>query len=435
MQNKVDQLAQRMTGCCAATGAAWLWPVRLRRLCGLGLNPTEVRRPQVRRPPLELLLWVLLVLTPPAWAAKTLMVGPAGAPLSLQQALAQAQDGDTIELLSGDYTASSVLIENRRLHFKGVGKRPVIRGSGLLPAAHALWLVRGGQVTLENLEFRGARSIDGEGSGIRMEGGHLHLRRVALYDNEYGLFAPQAAQAELIIEDCEFGLAPRVVGGLHHLLNVGRIAKLTVTGSRFQQGFEGQLIKTRARENTISYNFIHDGQRGGASYEIEIANGGLATLVGNVIGQGADSQNPVLVSYGTERVGWDRNALVMAHNTFINYGWTPAWFVRVIGSNLPPNTEVVAVNNLLVGNGLLWPALAGGQVTAAGNRPVSRRVLRDADTYAFELLPSSLWRRSGIDPRNVAGRDLAPKGEFAWPVGVQPIAPGQATWAPGAYQR
>ncbi len=370
-----------------------------------------------------------------AAAANTHIVGPGGTPLSMQQALAQAQDGDTIELLPGDYIGAPLLIENRRLLIKGVGKRPVIKGSGPMAPAQGLWLVRGGEVTLENLEFRGARSIDGEGSGLRMEGGRLHLRRVAAYDNEYGLFAAQAEQAELRIEDSEFGLAPRVVGGLHHLLNVGRIHKLTITGSRFQQGFEGQMIKTRARENIISYNFIHDGQRGGASYEIEIANGGLATILGNVIGQGADSQNPVLVAYGTEKVGWDKNALVVAHNTLINYGWTPAWFVRVIGRNLPPDTEVVAVNNLLVGNGLLWPALSGGRVTAAGNRPVSRRVLRDADTYAFELLPNSWWRGSAIDPRNVAGRDLTPQGEFEWPVGVLPIAPGQTTWAPGAYQR
>jgi hypothetical protein len=32
-------------------------------------------------------------------------------------------------------------------------------------------------------------------------------------------------------------MAPKVVGGLYHLLNVGRIAKLSITGSRFQQGF------------------------------------------------------------------------------------------------------------------------------------------------------------------------------------------------------
>lgn len=370
-----------------------------------------------------------------AAGAGVLMVGPQGAPLSMEDALRQAQDGDVIELLPGEYTGPPVVIENRRLTIRGVGKRPLVKGSGKLASAKALWLVRGGEVLIENIEFRGARSNDGEGSGIRMEGGRLHLRKVALYDNEYGLFAPNAEQAELRIEDCEFGLAPRVVGGLHHLLNVARIAKLTVTGSRFQQGFEGQMIKSRARENIISYNFIHDGQRGGASYEIEIANGGLATLIGNVIGQGADTQNPVLVAYGTEKVGWDRNALVVAHNTFVNYAWTPAWFVRVISKNLPPDTEVVAVNNLLVGSGLLWPALGGGKVTAEGNRPVSRRVLRDADTYAFELLPNSLWRGSAVDPRRAAGRDVTPTGEFEWPVGVQPLVPGITRWAPGAYQR
>ena len=381
-----------------------------------------------------LAVWCLVTLCGGATAA-VLMVGPKGTPMALEDALRQAQDGDVIELLSGEYSGAPVMIENRRLVIRGVGKRPLIKGNGKMASAKALWLVRGGEVTLENLEFRGARSIDGEGSGIRMEGGRLHLRKVALYDNEYGLHAPNAEQAELVIEDCEFGLAPRVVGGLHHLLNVARIAKLTVTGSRFQQGFEGQMIKSRARETIISYNFIHDGQRGGASYEIEIANGGLATILGNVIGQGAESQNPVLVAYGTEKAGWDRNALLVAHNTFINYAWTPAWFVRVIGKNLPPNTEVVAVNNLMVGGGVLWPALGGGTVTAAGNRYVSRRVLRDADTYAFELLPNSLWRGSAVDPRKVAGRDLAPTGEFEWPVGVLPLSPGLTRWAPGAYQR
>jgi hypothetical protein len=244
--------------------------------------------------------------------------------------------------------------------------------------------------------------------------------------------AINAEQAELTIEDSEFGLAPKVVGGRFHLLNVGRLAKLQVSGSRFQQGFEGQLIKTRARENTISYNWIHDGRRGGASYEVEIANGGLATLIGNIIGQGSESQNPVVVAYGTEPSHWEKNSLVMAHNTLINNGFTPAWFVRVIHKNLPPNTEVVAINNLLVGSGLLWPALTG---RVEGNRHATHGMLRDADTYAFELPPASMWRSSGIDPKAVNGRDLTPKGEFEWPVGVTALPALQGAPTPGAYQR
>jgi hypothetical protein len=193
--------------------------------------------------------------------AATLVASPLGVPMSLDDALRQAQDGDTVEVLPGEYKGGDVVLDNRRITIKGMGKRPLVKGSGKPGAPKALWLVRGGEVSIENIEFRGSRSSEGEGAGIRMEGGRLLLRRCAFYDNEYGVHAINAEQAELTIEDSEFGLAPKVVGGRFHLLNVGRLAKLQVSGSRFQQGFEGHLIKTRARENIISYNWIHDRQR------------------------------------------------------------------------------------------------------------------------------------------------------------------------------
>lgn len=373
-----------------------------------------------------------IALSPPAWAQTVWLVGPDRANMTLEEALGKAQDGDTVELLPGEYKGTLVL-ENRRLTLRGApGKAPVIKGEPKPVAAKALWTVRGGQVLLQNLEFRGARSTDGSGAGVRQEGGELKLDRCIFYDNEHGLMAANDDKAQLFIEASVFGLAPRVVGGLHHLLNVGRIAKLSVSGSRFQQGFEGHMIKTRARENLITYNFIHDGRRGGASYEIDIASGGLATVLGNVIGQGGDSQNPVMVAYGTEEKVWDQNRLVVAHNTFINYGWLPAWTLRVLRDHLPPDTRVTAINNLVVGGGLLgW----GARGEFAGNRHATLGMLRDADTYGFELSPGSLWRDSGVDPRNVDGQDLSPKAEFEWPVGTKALSAGRTSWAPGAYQR
>jgi hypothetical protein len=367
-----------------------------------------------------------------SWAQTTWLAGPIGSALSLEDALKQARDGDTVELLPGDYKGGLVL-ENRRLTLRGVpGKPPLIKGDGKPAEGKALWLIRGGQVTLQNLEFRGARSADGSGSGVRQEGGVLVIERCTFYDNEHGLLAVNDDKATLKIEASVFGLAPKVVGGLHHLLNVGRIAQLSVSGSRFQQGFEGHLIKTRARENLIAYNFIHDGRRGGASYEIDIANGGLATVLGNVIGQGADSQNPVMVAYGSEDRVWDRNSLVVAHNTFINYGWIPAWTLRVFRDHLPPDTPVTGVNNLVVGGGLFgW----GASGDFAGNRHATRSMLRDVETGAFELLAGSWWRDSGVDPRNIHGQDLSPKAEYEWPVGTRTLSPGRTSWAPGAYQR
>ena len=289
-----------------------------------------------------------------------------------------------------------------------------------------------GDVTIENIEFRGARASDTDGAGVRQEGGRLRLIDCAFYDNEHGVVAMNDPDAELDIQRSLFGMAPKVEGGLHHLLSVGRIGKLTLTGSRFQQGFEGHMIKSRARESLIAYNFIHDGQRGGASYEIDLPAGGLATVVGNVIGQGSESQNRVMVAYGSEGQAWERNALHVAHNTFVNYKATPAWFLRVWKDRLPADTTVVAINNLLVGPGVFWLGASG---RFEGNRPATLGMLRDAETYAFELTPNSMWRHSGVDPRNVGGRNLAPQAEFNWPQGVSLLSPQRSTWAPGAYQR
>ena len=358
------------------------------------------------------------------------IVGPEGSPMSLADALKSAADGDVIEVLAGDYRGSTV-IENRRLTLRGVGK-VVVQGDGKVGPGHALWTVRGGEVLLENLEFRGARAQDGGGAGVRMEGGRLTLRQVQLYDNEHGLVTTADPLAELTIDRCVFGAAPHVVGGLYHLLNVGRIGKLSVTGSRFQQGYEGHLIKSRARETLLAYNFIHDGVRGGSSYEVEIASGGIATLIGNVIGQGADSQNRVVVAYGSEGSVWDRNELRMAHNTLVTYAWSPAWFLRVFKDRLPAETQVWAVNNLLVGPGIFWLGAPGH---FDGNRPATRGMLRDIWTYGFELPAGSSWRGSGVDPRSIGGQDLTPKGEFEWPVGVRALKPGATSWSPGAFQR
>jgi hypothetical protein len=369
---------------------------------------------------------------PLANGAQSWVVGAEGGALTLEDAIKRAKDGDVIELMEGSYRGA-LLIDNRRLTLRGVGNKPaLVQGDGKVVATPALWTIRGGAVTLQNIEFRGARAQDGGGAGVRMEGGTLTVLRCRFFDNEHGLLAINDDKAELVIQGSVFGMAPRVQGGLYHLLNVGRIGKLNITATRFQQGFEGHLIKSRAREAFIGYNFIHDSVRGGASYEIELANGGQAIVIGNVIGQGADSQNRVIVAYGTEGKLWDKNTLHLAHNTIINYGWLPAWFLRVFKDRLPDNTQVYAVNNLIVGPGVFWMGATG---QFEGNRHVTLRMLRDAATYGFELPPDSMWRRSGVDPRNFGGLDLSPQGEFEWPGDFRAIPQARTSWVPGAYQR
>jgi len=365
-------------------------------------------------------------------AAERLVVGPAGVPLTLQQALDIARDGDVIDILPGEYRGQHVVLDQRRLLLRGVGTRPVFNAERNVAAPRAIWTVKGGEVVIENIEFRGARAQDAGGAGVRQEGGALLLRDCVFYDNEHGVLALNDDKATLTIENTQFGLAPQIVGGLPHLLNVGRIGKLSVTGSKFQQAFEGHMIRSRARESFIGYNFLHDGTSGGGSYEIDLPTGGVATVIGNVIAQSPLSQNRVMVAFGAESQAWEANALYLAHNTLINNRVSPAWFLRVWRDKLPAGTEVVAINNLLVGSGVFWLG-ASGQFQ--GNRPATLGMLMDSATYAFQLPPDSIWRGSGVDPRQVSGQNLSPKAEFNWPMGTKPLSSERSSWSPGAFQK
>ncbi len=380
-------------------------------------------------------VWGLVLVAALAWGearAATWLVGPAGVPARLGDVLARAEDGDVIELLPGDYRGEPLVLPRKRLTLRGGGQRPVISPAPQGPQGRALWRVEGGDITVQNIEFRGARSPDADGSGIRLDGGRLTVVDCAFFDNEHGIITGNAADAELVIDRSLFAQAPKVVGGLAHLLYVGRIAKLTVTGSRFHQGFEGHMIKSRARETRIHYNLIHDGPGGESSYEIDLPNGGLATVIGNVIGQSPNSQNPVLVAYGTEERPWPDSRLYLAHNTLVNGRWLPAWFLRVFKDRLPADARVHAINNLTVGLGVFSLGNPGEFI---GNASATTGTLYEPAAMSFELEPGSWLRGRGADPRRVGGLDVAPRAEFTMPIGVRPIPPRSGDWTPGAFQR
>lgn len=392
--------------------------------------------------PLPLYLGLVLSLVagiglgPAPAAAATLVIGPERQPATFAEALDKARDGDEIVLLPGTYKGVTAVVEHKQLTIRGEGKtRPVILFDGKLASGRALFVVKGGAIRLENLEFRGARAADGDGAGVRFESGRLEIVRCAFYDNEHGLVTGNTRDAELSVLESEFAHAPRVVGGLNHLLYVGTIGRFTLSGSRLFNGFEGHLVKARSRETHILYNMIRDGRAGEASYEVDLPSGGRATLIGNVIGQSPGSQNPVLVSYGSEGKVWDENSLVLSHNTLISEGWRPAWFLRVHRDRVPGMGEALALNNLVVGSGVFELGALGAGVRFIGNRPATLGMLADVVTGAFELPPDSFWRGLVPDPRQATGSDLAPKAEFEWPARLRAIPPDRVRWAPGAYQR
>lgn len=393
------------------------------------LSPLRMSRSLTMHRRLLAFALALLPVAPVAVMAATHVVGPPGAGLRLVDVLRQAQDGDTIEVLPGTYTDETAVVLQRRLTLRGLGERPVFVAPSRLAEQKAILVLRDGDITIENLEFRGARVPDLNGAGIRFENGRLTVRRCRFSDNENGILTGNEAGASLRIEDSEFDAAPRHREALFHLLYVGRIGELDVRGSHFHGGYNGHLVKSRARRTTLRYNLIADGTGGQASYEIDLPNGGLATLIGNVVQQGVDTRNAVLVSFGAEGNAWPQSALHLAHNTLISEG--PGRLLQVWPERLPAGVAVNVLNNLGLGPALLS---LGNPGHFAGNYPALSAMLEDPARLHFALRAGSLLQGRGVEPRLPDGTVLAPSAEFSPPVGTRAIA-APVAWTPGAFQR
>ncbi len=364
-----------------------------------------------------------------ALAPATMIVGPDERISSLSEAARQARDGEVIEIRPGTYRGQPVVWTQDKLIIRGAGERPVMLADGKSAEGKAIWVVRGGRVQIENVEFRGARVPSLNGAGIRFEKGHLVVRNSAFFDNEMGILTANHADMSLEVVDSEFGDAPHTQGDLHHLLYVGAIARFSLRGSRFANGYLGHLVKSRARENHILYNMLVDGAGGKASYELEFPNGGVAYVIGNTIGQSAGTDNPKMLSFGAEGGRWPENALYMAHNTLIN-DFHAGSFVHVWLDKLAGDVEVWLLNNLLVGNGELSRPAQG---RFDGNRAVGRGELIEQGGVPVRLTTSSPLRGAVRPPGEANEVALLPSAEFTFPVGTRSLRVGSRL-APGAFQ-
>ena len=359
----------------------------------------------------------------------TMVVGPGEKVATVSEAARLARDGEVIEIRSGSYRGQPAIWTKNNLLIRGVGQRPVMIAEGRSAEDKAIWVVRGGKVRIENVEFRGARVAGGNGAGIRFEKGELAIHACRFADNEMGLLTANSAALALEISDSEFVDAPRHAGDLHHLLYVGAIGRFVLRGSRFHNGNLGHLVKSRARENHVLYNLLADGAGGRGSYELEFPNGGIAWVIGNAIGQSAGTDNPVIVAYGAEGPRWSVNALYLVHNTLVN-DHHAGTFLAVASDRFPGGVDVWAINNLMVGNGdVNRPA----QGRFEGNERLARGVLIEQDGVPTRLPPQSPLRGTVRLPGQIGEVDLAPTAEFAFPVGSRPLKL-PAKLAPGAFQ-
>lgn len=354
----------------------------------------------------------------------TMVVGSREKITTISEAARLAQDGEVIEIRAGDYRGQPAVWTRDNLVIRGAGARPVMIADG-----KALWVVRGGKVRIENIEFRGARLASGNGAGIRFERGDLVVSRCAFFDNETGLVTANLPEMTLEVNDSEFAAVPPHEGTPRHLLDVGTIGRFTLAGSRLAKGYRGSLVRSRARENFVRYNLLLDGADGRSSYELAFPRGGIAYVVGNVIGQSAGTNDPVLVAYGEEGPRWPDNALFLTHNTLLNDRHAGT-FLKAWSEKFAGGVEAWLINNLTVGDGDFFPPALG---RFEGNKSALRRDLLEYAGQPLRLNSVSPLRGTVRIPGHARGVDLLPEAEFSYPAGRRAIRVGSSL-APGAFQ-
>ena len=322
-----------------------------------------------------------------------------------------ARDGDIVEIDAGVYPGDAAAWHQHRLTLRGVGGRAHMRADGAHAEGKAIWVIKGNDTTIETIEFSGAKVADRNGAGIRLEGAGLTVRDCLFHNNENGILTGVNQTSDIVIEHSEF--ARNGYGsGRGHNIYIGHVRSFTLRFSYIHHGVVGHNVKSRARNNYITYNRITDERDGRASYEVEFPSGGLAIVVGNVIQQGPETENPTIISYGAEGLEYPTNELHVVNNTVVNDRPSGGRFVAVRRGTQAARV----VNNVFSGRG----DLLSGPGELRNNLTVARTDFVNPDGFDYRLKNGTAIVGRGVDPGSVHGVELRPTAEYTHKAGKRP---------------
>lgn len=379
----------------------------------------------------NLYLFCLLALHTSLVSAKTWQVGPSRTYKVPSAVASLVTDGDTIEIDAGLYTGDVARWFANNLIIKGIGAgRAHLEANGKNAEGKAIWVVKGKNCHIESLEFSGCTVPDQNGAGIRQEGQNLTLVNCFFHHNEMGILTSNDGVSDYVFESCEFSENGYGDGNSHNIY-VGHANSLTLRYCYSHDAKVGHLVKSRAQRNFLYYNRLTL-EKGDGSYEIDLPNGGLAVLVGNMIEQGAASENGGIISFGLEGATNTIQQIVLSHNTVLNNRFDGR-FLQYGGATL-----VKMVNNAFLGPGTLLQGTGATLDTAFNIRllSIAAAQLKDAAHFDFHPVPGSpCVDRGAPDPGNFAGISLLADRAYAHPLGYAPRTMTGLRPDAGAFER
>lgn len=331
-------------------------------------------------------------------ASRILRVGAGKTYTKLSAAIAAASDGDVIEVDAGTYSGDVATLYQNNLTLRGVGGYAHLKANGANAGGKGIWVIKGNNTTVENIEFSGATVPDQNGAGIRQEGNNLTVCHGYFHDNENGILG---GSGDVLIEYSEFAYNGFGDGQTHNMY-ITDTNRFTLRYSYSHHAKIGHNVKSRAVENYILYNRIMDEVDGTSSYAIDLPDAGLSYIIGNLIQQGSGTDNSTIISYGVEQALNPKKELYVVNNTIVNdLGSGTAIYVR-------SGTTAQIVNNIFSGNGKVLSGPGALTTNLVSNNPGLVNIVG----FDYRLTAASAARDSGSNPGSVNGFSLMPVNQY-----------------------
>jgi Right handed beta helix region/Secretion system C-terminal sorting domain len=381
-------------------------------------------------------LCLILMLLPLLGGATTWRVGATRTYTRPSQVCALVGNGDSVLIDAGTYMGDTAHWTANHLFLSGVGGMALLNSGGHVFGDKGIWVIDGDSTTVEYIEFSGAVAdlSSNNGAGIRMEGSGITIRHCYFHDNQDGILTNPDTSSVILIEYSEFyhnGIQLGGAGsGYCHNLYIGHSKSLTFQYNYTHQAVVGHELKSRASQNFILYNRFSDEDTGSGSRDMDIPNGGLTVIIGNVIEKGPKAQNSNVMEYGLEGLSNADSQLYVVNNTFVNDYGSSASFVQV----QPGISLCKMYNNVFAGGGTVFVGTAATLDSSHNwTGDTAMAMLVSPTGYNYNLKATSLLINRGVSPGAAGSFSLTPLHEYAHPDSMT-SRPSDGTLDIGAYE-
>lgn len=209
----------------------------------------------------------------------------------LQDALMARRGEDFTVLVAPGVWRECAVQQAGRITFKATEPgKAILEGTCEDKAALVL---RGRESVVDGLVFRNIRVHDGNGAGIRIEGGDLTVRNAMFLDSQEGILGATDDPTHVTVDHSTFsGLGQcDESSDCAHSIYLANRGGVTVTNSRFERGRGGHYVKLRSPQVKIDDNSFDDSHGHKTNYAIDLPEGATGEILRNTFVQGADKEN------------------------------------------------------------------------------------------------------------------------------------------------